>query len=102
MKSANVEEFADGEAQLENIPCYEVDRRRKDLLPVFDHFNSINQAGMTEHILPEKILVNLVNVERRTVMKLSSVFQSQHLLAPLKARMEDHPEGLRTCLILIQ
>ncbi|KAD6120161.1 hypothetical protein E3N88_11432 [Mikania micrantha] len=44
MKSANVEKFADGEAQLENIPCYEVDRRRKDLLPVFDHFNSIKSG----------------------------------------------------------
>ncbi|KAJ0742650.1 putative transcription factor WD40-like family [Helianthus annuus] len=45
MKSANVEGYADGgEALIENIPCYEVDIRRKDLLPVFDHFNSIKSG----------------------------------------------------------
>ncbi|KAI3760072.1 hypothetical protein L1987_50462 [Smallanthus sonchifolius] len=44
MKSANVEGSADGEAQIENIPCYEVDIRRKDLLPVFDHFSSIKSG----------------------------------------------------------
>ncbi|XP_076890513.1 autophagy-related protein 18g-like [Bidens hawaiensis] len=44
MKSANVEGFANGEALIENIPCYEVDIRRKDLLPVFDHFNSLKSG----------------------------------------------------------
>lgn len=44
MKSANLEEYADGEPQIENIPCFEVDIRRKDLLPVFDHFNSIKSG----------------------------------------------------------
>ncbi|XP_071717642.1 autophagy-related protein 18g-like isoform X2 [Rutidosis leptorrhynchoides] len=44
MRSVNVEEFADGEGQIENIPCYEVYIRRKDLLPVFDHFNSLKSG----------------------------------------------------------
>ncbi|XP_076901145.1 autophagy-related protein 18g-like [Bidens hawaiensis] len=44
MKSANVEGFANGEALIENIPCHEVDIRRKDLLPVFDHFNSLKSG----------------------------------------------------------
>nr|XP_043637321.1 autophagy-related protein 18g [Erigeron canadensis] len=44
MRSANVEEFACGKAHIENIPCYEVDIRKKDLLPVFDHFNKDDRA----------------------------------------------------------
>ncbi|KAL4558811.1 hypothetical protein LXL04_037013 [Taraxacum kok-saghyz] len=41
MRSVKVDGFGSGEAQIENIPCYEVDIRRKDLLPVLDHFSSI-------------------------------------------------------------
>ncbi|KAI3506713.1 hypothetical protein L1887_21276 [Cichorium endivia] len=44
MRSVNVEGFGGGEAQIENIPCYEVDIRRKDLLPVLDHFSSIKSV----------------------------------------------------------
>ncbi|KAI3678973.1 hypothetical protein L6452_38277 [Arctium lappa] len=42
MRSVNGE--GGGEAQIENIPCHEVEIRRKDLLPVFDHFNNIKSG----------------------------------------------------------
>ncbi|XP_024981378.1 autophagy-related protein 18g isoform X2 [Cynara cardunculus var. scolymus] len=44
MRSVNGEGFAGGEAQIENIPCHEVEIRRKDLLPVFHHFNNIKSG----------------------------------------------------------
>ncbi|KAJ9543088.1 hypothetical protein OSB04_022795 [Centaurea solstitialis] len=44
MPSVGGEGFAGGEAQIENIPCHEVEIRRKDLLPVFDHFNNIKSG----------------------------------------------------------
>lgn len=30
-----------GETEIENIPVYEVEIRRRELLPVFDHFHRI-------------------------------------------------------------
>nr|KAJ0185742.1 hypothetical protein LSAT_V11C900457170 [Lactuca sativa] len=49
MRCVNVEGFGGGEAQIENIPCYEVDIRRKDLLPVLEHFNTI-KAGWDDRV----------------------------------------------------
>ncbi|PWA79150.1 ATG18-like protein [Artemisia annua] len=44
MRSASVEGFAGGETRIENILCHEVDIRRKDLLPVYEQFNSIKSG----------------------------------------------------------
>ncbi|KAM7472749.1 hypothetical protein LguiA_010932 [Lonicera macranthoides] len=35
-------EYAGGEIEIEKVPVHEVEMRRKDLLPVFDRFHSIN------------------------------------------------------------
>lgn len=39
--------YASGEFEIEKVPVYEVEIKRKDLLPVFDHFYSI-KAGWND------------------------------------------------------
>jgi hypothetical protein len=41
MDSPRVDTLAGGEFEIEKVPIHEVEIRRKELLPVFDHFLSI-------------------------------------------------------------
>lgn len=70
MRSVNVEGFGSGEAQIENIPCYEVDIRRKDLLPVLDHFNSI-KSGWDDRVYSTRKNPSLEKVSDESVICLS-------------------------------
>ncbi|KAK3007901.1 hypothetical protein RJ639_013046, partial [Escallonia herrerae] len=42
MSPPRVESLAGGEFEIEKVPCHEVEIKRKDLLPVYDPFHSIN------------------------------------------------------------
>ncbi|XP_065861219.1 autophagy-related protein 18g isoform X2 [Euphorbia lathyris] len=51
MDSTRVKNYGDGEFEIENVPVNEVELKRKELLPVFDHFHGIksgwNDRGLT-------------------------------------------------------
>ncbi|KAF2298622.1 hypothetical protein GH714_024370 [Hevea brasiliensis] len=44
MDSPRVNSYGDGEFEIENLPIHEVELKRKELLPVFDHFHSIKSV----------------------------------------------------------
>ncbi|XP_059625797.1 autophagy-related protein 18g [Cornus florida] len=50
MSPPRVKDKAGGEIEVERLPVYEVEIKRKDLLPVFDHFHSI-KSGWTDREL---------------------------------------------------
>lgn len=44
MDPPRVKNHVGGEFEIEKLPVHEVEIRRKDLLPVFDHFHSIKSG----------------------------------------------------------
>lgn len=44
MSLPRVNGYAEGELEIEQVPFHEVEIKRKDLLPVFDHFHSIKSS----------------------------------------------------------
>ncbi|KAM7495939.1 hypothetical protein LguiA_020353 [Lonicera macranthoides] len=44
MSPPRLEGYGDGESEIEKVPSHEVEIKRKDLLPVFDHFHSIKSG----------------------------------------------------------
>ncbi|PWA78725.1 ATG18-like protein [Artemisia annua] len=65
MRSASVEGFSGGATQIENILCHEVGIRRKDLLPVYEQYNSIKLGWNDRFVAFEYYVHEPIGVSRQ-------------------------------------
>ncbi|GAV63227.1 WD40 domain-containing protein/BCAS3 domain-containing protein [Cephalotus follicularis] len=75
-----IEDHSGGEIEIENVPFHEIEIRRKDLLPVFDHFHRIQSdwtdrgiAGRRFYISPSDSCGAKESLEDGTVSQFKSV-----------------------------